>query len=378
MGQSPWSAADPLVGFVRLLRMPPQRDQGVARRPGGLPHKSSRAEEKCICSSTNATRLFSIALIFLPLVHADDALTKGLQAFQSGHYSEARQLFDASTDANAAPFRALAQAATGDCKTALPLLAAQFQSASDTTVRKLAGEALLSCVEAQLRTDYPADPDVLYESAHSHMEGWNDAVYQMFQKTPASYRVNQISGEILEMQGKYPEAAAEYRKAIAKNPQAVNLHFRLGRVLLIDSQTPDSLEAARREFASELALNSEDAAAEYEIGQILTAQGKPENATSHFERALALRPDFSEALVAVAKGRMAAKSYPEAIDLLQRAIKLQPRNESAHYTLMMAYRNSGDVAAAAREKQTLDSLQKPPEGEFTDFLKKLGEKPQQP
>jgi hypothetical protein len=42
---------------------------------------------------------------------------------------------------------------------------------------------------------------------------------------------------------------------------------------------------------------------------------------------------------------------------------------------MMAYRNSGDMEAAKREKQTLDSLQKPPEGEFTEFLKKLGEKP---
>jgi hypothetical protein len=41
----------------------------------------------------------------------------------------------------------------------------------------------------------------------------------------------------------------------------------------------------------------------------------------------------------------------------------------------MAYRNSGDIEAAKREKAALDALQKPPEGEFTDFLKKLGEKP---
>ena len=42
VGQTPWSAADPLVGFVRVLRMPRQRDQGVARRPGGLPYKNRR------------------------------------------------------------------------------------------------------------------------------------------------------------------------------------------------------------------------------------------------------------------------------------------------------------------------------------------------
>ena len=87
-----------------------------------------------------------------------------------------------------------------------------------------------------------------------------------------------------------------------------------------------------------------------------------------------LRPDFPEALIAVAKLRSDAKRYPEAIGLLERAIKLQPRNETAHYNLMMAYRNAGRAADAQREKTELDKLQKPPEGEFTDFLKRLGDK----
>jgi two-component SAPR family response regulator len=69
------------------------------------------------------------------------------------------------------------------------------------------------------------------------------------------------------------------------------------------------------------------------------------------------------------------KHYPEAIALLKRAVQLQPRNETAHYSLMLAYRNSGDLEAAKREKSLLDELQKPPEGEFTEFLKRLGEKP---
>jgi hypothetical protein len=44
---------------------------------------------------------------------------------------------------------------------------------------------------------------------------------------------------------------------------------------------------------------------------------------------------------------------------------------------MMAYRNAGRTADAQREKAELDKLQKSPEGEFTDFLKRLGEKPPQ-
>jgi len=103
------------------------------------------------------------------------------------------------------------------------------------------------------------------------MKAWNDAVFQMFEKTPASFRVNQLSAEIFEIQGKYGEAIAEFRKAIEKNRMALNLHFRLGRALLMESHSADSLEAARQEFESELKLNPSDAAAEYQIGQILLA-----------------------------------------------------------------------------------------------------------
>jgi DNA-binding SARP family transcriptional activator len=70
-----------------------------------------------------------------------------------------------------------------------------------------------------------------------------------------------------------------------------------------------------------------------------------------------------------------AKQYPQAIELLSRATALQPLNETAHYALLTAYRDSGQMDKAKTEKAILDRLQKPPEGEFSDFLKKLGEKP---
>ena len=41
---------------------------------------------------------------------------------------------------------------------------------------------------------------------------------------------------------------------------------------------------------------------------------------------------------------------------------------------MLAYRNAGRMEDAQREKAVFDKLSKPPEGEFTEFLKKLGEK----
>ena len=182
--------------------------------------------------------------------------------------------------------------------------------------RRLAGLALAQChisskrfaeagaILAQLEKDFPADADVLYVSANYHMKAWNDAIYRMYQKAPASYRVDQLSAEVFETQGKYTEAVAEYRKAIAKNPKAINLHYRLGRALLQQSHDPAILDQARKEFEAELALNPSDAVAEYQVAQMLTAQQKkPFKPRLHFERAMELRPDFPEALIAVAKLR---------------------------------------------------------------------------
>ena len=99
---------------------------------------------------------------------------------------------------------------------------------------------------------------------------------------------------------------------------------------------------------------------------------KPELAS--LQRAVRLDPSFAEALQAVAKARMDAKQYGEGIALLERVVKLQPGNESAHYGLMMAYRNAGRMADAAAQQAELDKMRQAPEGEFTDFLKRLGDK----
>ncbi|HEY2012461.1 MAG TPA: tetratricopeptide repeat protein [Bryobacteraceae bacterium] len=320
---------------------------------------------------------------------------EAIEAFHHGQYGQARQMLEKIVagnpgDVTARTFLALSRAATGSCESTRDDLKQQFAVNSDAALRRLAGIALVQCdlarnrfddawpVLDQLQKSFPDDADVLYETARVHMKAWNDAVFQMYRKTPASFRVNQLSGEIFEIQGRYAEAAAEYRKAIQKNPAALNLHFRLGRSLLLESHDPANLREARKEFEAELALNSGDAVAEYQVGQIFLAEQNPASAAARFEKAAELDPSFAEALVALAKTKTDAKKDTEAIPLLERAVKLQPASESAHYGLMMAYRNSGRMEDAQREKAIFDKLNKPPEGEFTEFLKKLGEKTGKP
>jgi tetratricopeptide (TPR) repeat protein len=331
----------------------------------------------------------AVFLLAIPLAFCQpsDPVAQGIAAFHQGRYAEARTILEkAPASEHSRVFLALSRAALGDCAAVSADLGSQFDQAGDPALRRLAGLALVQCyiaqsrypdafpVAARLASLYPKDADVLYQSARLYMKAWNDTLYQMFRNTPASFRVNQISAEIFETQNHYAEAIAEYRKAIEKNPSALDLHFHLGRALLMQSHSPEALDAAQKEFEAELALNPSDAVAEHQIGLILLARQKPEQAVARFERALALNPDFPEALQALAKSRMDAKQYDAAIALLVRLIRLQPANEGAHYSLMMAYRNTGKSDEALREKAELEKLSRPPEGEFTEFLKRLGEK----
>ena len=318
---------------------------------------------------------------------------KGIVEFHRGKYADARETLSRAVAQREEPiarlFLALAIAATSGCERARDDLSVFFERQPPSDPHRLAGLALTQCdltggrvpeatlTLARLARTYPGDEDVLFQTAKLHMKGWNEAVDRMFQQTPSSYRANQISAEIFEIQGRYAEAIVEYRKAIAKRPSAIDLHFRLGRAILMESNAPKALEDAAREFEEELKLNPSDAIAEYQLGQIAIARQNPREATSRFERALALNPDFPEALLGLGKVRLDAQQPDQAIPLLERAVRLWPSSEGAHYSLMIAYRNAGMTDAAARQKEILERLEKAPAGEFTEFLKRLGEKPKQ-
>jgi tetratricopeptide (TPR) repeat protein len=325
----------------------------------------------------------------------NQVLLDGLTAYRDGRYSLALKKLTEASDADpgnagARVYLALAQAATGDCGAALGELSRAASHAEDGTLSRLAGLAASKCEVNAGRTAaalalledlgkrYPKDADILYAIAKLHMKAFNDATLAMFQRAPASYRVHELSAEIFEVENRYSDAVGEYRKAIAQNPQAPNLHFRLGRALLLASHEAAALDAAKTEFEAELRLSPEDAACEFQLGQIAQARSQADEAQRHFSRALDLSPDFADALVALGKIESRMKQFNQAIGHLERATALQPANENAHYALMLAYRDAGETAKAKAEKATLDKLQRPAEGEFMEFLKKLGEKPPEP
>ncbi|HEX4230902.1 MAG TPA: tetratricopeptide repeat protein [Bryobacteraceae bacterium] len=337
-----------------------------------------------------ATSFLAGALIATGICTAAGIRDQGVAAFNQGRYSQALPLLQQavrdSSDRTAQVFLGLTEAALNNCKDALPVLSAQMEG-PDNTLDRLAGLGVVKCYQAtgdmanalasahRLEQRFPDDADVLYTTAKLYMQAFNDTTLAMFQRTPASYRVHQLSAEIFEVQGRYAEASGEFRKAIELNAKAPGLHYELGRALLLESHDPQALVHAAEQFQAELQLSPEDGACEFQLGQIAQVQGNGDEGKTHFERALKLSPNFAEAMVALGKIYTQRKDYAQAISLLVRATKIQPDNEPAHYALLTAYRDSGQMDRAKAEKAVLDRLQKPPEGEFSQFLNKLGEKP---
>ena len=101
----------------------------------------------------------------------------------------------------------------------LPDLFREYSTGADAPLKRLAGLALASCLDSQLKSEYPADADVLYQSARRHMREWNDTLAQMFDKTPASYRVNQISGEVFETQGRFAKRLRNIARRLQRTPE---------------------------------------------------------------------------------------------------------------------------------------------------------------
>jgi predicted Zn-dependent protease len=128
------------------------------------------------------------------------------------------------------------------------------------------------------------------------------------------------------MQEKPNEAAEEYRKVLSLNPKLPAIHYRLGRLLLAGPRGPTTLDDARREFEEELKTDPGNAAAEYELGEMAREARLWGQAVEHFERAVRLESQFTEALIGLGKSLVSAGRAQGAVAPLEKAVKLDPQN----------------------------------------------------
>ncbi len=252
---------------------------------------------------------------------------------------------------------------------AIPLLAANFDAEPDSRLRLLVGQRLVECyfatgdeqhalgVVQKLRQIAPDNPDVLYTALKTYMNLWNDAFHHLMNKSPDSYRAHQVTAESLEAQQRFAEAAVEYQKVIELAPHLPGVHFQLGRMILRSDSSPEGEQKALAAFQREIAI-APAAPALAEIGEIYLRRKQVPEASREFSRALELQPGYVPARVGLAKIFLAEKQWSKALEQLETAQKLAPRDEAVAYNLMLAYRGLGRTEEAKRAADTFQKLKR--------------------
>lgn len=278
----------------------------------------------------------------------------GAVSFAQGSHSQ--------TGVNAAE-KGLALVDSGRCGEAMPWLKRAVHRPGIDERKKKVGLAGVRCAMTHndpdsalefiqvLTRDFPRDAEVLYEATHVFSDLSMRASTQLLQVAPASYQIHQLNAEALETQGKWEDAAGEYRKVLEMNPHLAGIHYRLGRLLLSKPEpSPSDVEQAKKEFQQELEIDPKNAGAEYVLGEIAREANDWPEAIAHFSKATKLDNTFAEAFLGLGMSYNSARQFPDAVKPLETAVKLAPGNPTAHYQLSIAYGRVGRKEDAEREE----------------------------
>lgn len=257
---------------------------------------------------------------------------------------------------------AVALAKSGRCKEALPLLKQVKSQAADKDLKRSIGFAGVRCAmfadqpdSAQtflqfLNHEFPQDPDVLYLTVHTYSDLSTRAAADLASTAPTSAAGHELHAETLENQGKWDEAAKEYRLVLQQNPQMPGIHFRLGRLLLSKSNPGEAdAEEAKKEMQQELEIDPDNPGAEYVLGEMARQGQQWDEAIQHFSHAAKIDSSFGDAFVGWGGALVSEKKFSEAISPLETAVKMQPGNPAAHYLLAIAYARTGRKEDGDRE-----------------------------
>jgi len=300
-------------------------------------------------------------------------LQQGIKLYEEGKVREAieplrRELKLNPTSFSAQAYLGLSFAEAGFCPDGEPLLKKSLPRITDKEMRRAMAESGIKCAMSAnqqddaleflhaLRRDYPKDPEVLYLATHIFSDLSLRTSQELIFAAPSSYQVHKLNAEALETQGKWDEAASEYRVVLQQNPKLANIHFRIARLILSKPKEDSTFPEAKKELNEELSLNPNNPGAEYILGEIARESDDWQTAIEHFSKAALLDANFADAFIGLGRSLIQADKPAEAIQPLRVAVQLQPANPTPHYHLAVAYRRTGQTAEADRESEVFKQV----------------------
>ncbi|HXJ91693.1 MAG TPA: tetratricopeptide repeat protein [Terriglobia bacterium] len=328
---------------------------------------SRQAEQALAARDLEAARVALEKLAHLtpnvPEVHAN----LGSVYYSEGRYSDALESFQNALKLNpkipnVTLMVGICEAELGRPQEALSILEPAFRRPPNSEIGRTIGLELLGVYSStgqhtkalevieELLTRYPSDPEVLYRASHVYGDRALETTTRLAQVAPDSPWKRMAFAETLEAQKHYDLAITEYQKVIASDAGIPNVHFRLGRALLLrDPNSDEARDQALQEFQKAVEQDPRNAGAEYEMGEICRHRGDRPAAMLHFSRAVEIDPRFEEAQIALARTLIDLHKPADSVPHLRAAIRLNPSNEVSHFLLAAAYKAMGNAAEYQQE-----------------------------
>ena len=194
----------------------------------------------------------------------------------------------------------------------------------------------------------PGDPNVLMEmagmlQASGRYDDALDYLRQHQQAAPGDHHALVEEGRVLSDLGRYAEAEAVLRRATRVRDAAAE--YNLGQVL--DRLGRD--DEARARYEAALAIDPYHARAINNLGVWLDRHGQGAAAIALLERAIRAAPENADAYSNLGSAYLRARRLPDAMRVLQVSVALAPNAADARNNLGIALAESGRLPDAERE-----------------------------
>jgi tetratricopeptide (TPR) repeat protein len=182
---------------------------------------------------------------------------------------------------------------------------------------------------------------------HANLELALDIANIGLRNIPNSYRLIMQRGAVRAFNAQITSALEDFEAAAKLEPQRDLPYFGMCMALMQKDQTPRAIEIVRQR----LAISPEDYLLLYALGEILSRSAAStehdQEAVQLLERSIRLNPDFATARAALGKVYVRHGEDDRALVELQKALQLDPTDLTPCYQLAQIYRRKGDKQRAA-------------------------------
>ena len=165
-------------------------------------------------------------------------------------------------------------------------------------------------------------------------------------------RLHLIRGRAALQARRFSEAADQFRKAVAAQPDSIPAHFNLGAAL---TQTGD-LPGAVEQFEETLRIDPKHANAHYNLGLLFAQANRHEEAIKHLRLAIDGDPTDVHARFLLAQELQNVRRLDEAETEFSRVVQAQPDNETAllgRVSILLGKKHYGQALGALEEGHKL-------------------------